>query len=283
MGILSRTSHLIRSKMNALLNRAEDPGQQLDYSYDRMQDELQSVKQGIADLTTQKKRLEIQKRRLEENVERHNGQAREAVTQGRDDLARRALEKKKQKMNQIDSIETQVDSLESKQDDLVDQKEALQRQIEEFRTRKETMKARYEAAEASARVNEAVTGAGTEMTDISRTIQRAEERTEEMEARAAALDELRETGALENTLSDKSDLDRELEQLATDSSVDRELETLKAEMDGETDGEQVEAGETDAESDSPDTDLAPDIDDPEAEPVSQADIDRELEELKEEE
>ena len=266
MGILSRTSYLIRSKVNALLNRAEDPGQQLDYSYEQMQDELQSVKPGSADRTTLKKRLEIQKRRLEENVEKHNGQARAAVEQGRDDLARRALEKKKQKMNQIDSLERQIDDLEQKQDHLIEQKNDLEQQIEEFRTRKETMKARYQAAEASAQVSEAVTGAGEEMEDISRTIQRAEERTEEMEARAAALDELRETGALEDAISDKSQLDRELEEIAADSSVDRELETLKSEVQDETTEDAATEDETD--------------DEPE---VSDADIDRELEELKEDE
>ena len=72
MGILSRTSYVIRSKLNAVLNRAEDPTETLDYSYEQMRDQLQQVKRGIADLTTQKKRLEMQKRRLEENVEKHN-------------------------------------------------------------------------------------------------------------------------------------------------------------------------------------------------------------------
>jgi len=94
MGILPRTSYVIRSKINAVLNRAEDPNETLDYSYEQLRDELQDVKQGIADLTTLKKRLEIQKRRLEENVEKHNDQARQAVEQDREDLARRALEKK---------------------------------------------------------------------------------------------------------------------------------------------------------------------------------------------
>ena len=85
MGILSRASYVIRSKINAVLNRAEDPSETLDYSYERLRDELQDVKKGIADLTTQKKRLEIQKRRLEENVEKHNEQARQAVGQDRED------------------------------------------------------------------------------------------------------------------------------------------------------------------------------------------------------
>ncbi|MFW6046168.1 MAG: PspA/IM30 family protein, partial [Natronomonas sp.] len=134
MGILSRASYVIRSKLNALLNRAEDPTETLDYSYERLRDELQDVKKGIADLTTQKKRLEIQKRRLEENVEKHNAQARQAVEQDRDDLARQALEKKKKKMRQIEEREAQIADLQSTQDDLVDKKNGLQSRIEEFRT-----------------------------------------------------------------------------------------------------------------------------------------------------
>jgi phage shock protein A len=140
------------------------------------------------------------------------------------------------------------------------------------------MKARYEAAEASARVSEAMTGAGEEMADINRSIERAEERTENMEARAAALDELQETGALENQISDKDELDRELEQLSTDSAVDAELETLKSEMgksestesadvEAETETEEVTAAEEDGET--------PDVD--------ESEVESELEELKEEE
>ena len=115
MGILSRASYVIRSKVNSLLNRAEDPTESLDYSYEQMRDELQDVKQGIADLTTQKKRLEIQQRKLEENVEKHNRQAREAVQQDRDDLARKALEKKKSKMAQIEELEGQIADLNNTQ------------------------------------------------------------------------------------------------------------------------------------------------------------------------
>jgi len=65
MGILSRASYVIRSRLNSVLDSAEDPSEQLDYSYEQLRDQLQDVKGGIADLTTQKKRLEIQKRRLE--------------------------------------------------------------------------------------------------------------------------------------------------------------------------------------------------------------------------
>ncbi|MFP4530285.1 MAG: PspA/IM30 family protein, partial [Halodesulfurarchaeum sp.] len=92
MGLLSRLSFLIRSKLNALIGRAEDPKETLDYSYQQMRDELTDVEKGIADITAQKKRLEVQRDRLEENIEKHNEQAREAMAQDREDLAKRALE-----------------------------------------------------------------------------------------------------------------------------------------------------------------------------------------------
>jgi phage shock protein A len=281
MGVLSRISYVVRSKVNAVLNRAEDPSETLDYSYEQMRDQLQEVKRGIADLTTQKKRLEMQKKRLEENVDKHNRQARQAVEQDRDDLARRALEKKKAKMTQIEELEGQIADLQRTQDQLVDKKETLQQRIEEFRTKKETIKARHEAAEASARVSEAITGAGDEMSDVSRAIERAEERTEDMEARSAALDELEQQGVFEDQLSDKDSIDRELEQVSSDAAVEAELDTLKSEVDGERARETEVETETasgnagDGGGSTPQPDVGADVDETE--------VEKELEELKEEE
>lgn len=242
MGILSRLSYVVRSKVNSLLNRAEDPRQTLDYSYEQMRDELQDVKRGIANLTTQKKRLEMQRRQLEENVEKHNDQAREAVRHDRDDLARRALEKKKAKMQQIERLDGLISDMEGRQDNLVQKKDELQTRIEQFRTRKETMKAEYEAAEASARVSEAMTGVGDEMADVSRAIERAESETEEMQARASAMDELEDMGAFDDALSDQDRLDRELEDVRTEGEVDAELDTLKSELGVETEEDEAEIG-----------------------------------------
>jgi phage shock protein A len=232
MSLLGRIGFAIRSKINALLNRASDPGEELDYSYEQLRDELQKVTRGIADVTTQKKRLEIHQRRLRENVEKYDGQAREAMRQDREDLARRALEKKQAHTSQIAELDGQISDLQETQDRLVGKRAELSSQVEQFRTRKETMKARYEAAEASARVSEAFTGVGDTMEDVGRALERASERTERMEARAAALEELEESGQLENVLDDGDDIDRELDRLSTERSVEYELESLRAEMEG---------------------------------------------------
>ena len=90
--------------------------------------------------------------------------------------------------------------------------------------------AQYSAAEAQVRIGEAATGIGEQMADTGLAIQRARDKTEHMQARAAAVDELIEAGTLEDFTSDKTQLDRELEAIASTSEVDAELEKLKAEV-----------------------------------------------------
>jgi phage shock protein A len=230
MSLLGRIAFAIRAKLSALLNRTSDPSSELDYSYEQLRDELQNVTRGIADVTTQKKRLEIHQRRLRENVERYDGQAREAMRQDREDLARRALEKKQAHVSQITELTGQISNLQETQDRLVGKRAELSSQIEQFRTHKETVKARYEAAQASARVSEAFTGVGDTMEDVGRAVERATERTERMEARAAALEELEASGQLENVLDDGDDIDRELDRLSTERSVENELDTLRTQI-----------------------------------------------------
>lgn len=240
MGILSRLSYAIRSKLSALVDRTADPTESLDYSYRQMQDELADVKRGVADLTAQKKRLEVQRDRLQENVDRHNEQAREAMRQDREDLARRALEKKQAKLAQIEDLEDQIASLQSTQHDLEEKKADLQSRVEAFKTKKETMKARYNAAEAQTRVSEAMTGVSGEMEDVNRAIERATDRTEEMEARAAAMDELSDRGVLEEGWSDEDVIDRELATGREEREIETELDTLRAEVEGDGSGGEVE-------------------------------------------
>jgi len=247
MGILSRTSYVIRSKINAVLNRAEDPNETLDYSYERLRDRLQDVETGLADLTAQKKRLEVQRERLAQNVEKHDDQAWEAVKQGRDDLARRALEKKRTKRDQLAEIDDQVADLEATQRDLEEQRDGLETKVQEFRTKKETMKARHEAAKTKTQVSEALTGLSDD--DVPRAIERAEDQTEEVEARAAAMDELGDRGVLEDPLSEDDHIEQELAAERGDD-VESELSALRAEVRGETDDDVVEVESTVEETDS---------------------------------
>lgn len=194
--------------------------------------DLQEINRGIPKVTTQKKRLETHRTRLRTNVEKHDGQVREAIRADRDDLARRALEKKHATTEQIADLDEQIERLQATQDQMVERQVALHGRIEGVRTQKEVLKARQDAAQASARVAEAFSGVGGDLADVNRAVERATERTEQMEARAAALGELKETGALDDILADGDEIERELERLSTDRRVDQELDDLKLQLGG---------------------------------------------------
>jgi phage shock protein A len=230
MGLMSRAAQIIKAKFSALLNRAENPQETLDYSYEKQLESLQNVKRGIADVVTAKKRLEIQTQQLEQNVVKLDGQARQALAAGREDLARQALERKSGAQQQLQDLDTQVKQLEDQQEKLVSNEKQLSARIEQFRTQKEVIKAQYSAAEAQVRIGEAATGIGREMDNTGLAIQRAKDKTEQMQARASAIDELVTSGDLDELGSDKTQLDRELAQLASKSQVDAELDKMKAEL-----------------------------------------------------
>jgi phage shock protein A len=229
-GLMSRASMVVKAKFSKLLDRAEDPGETLDYSYERQLELLQNVKRGIADVVTAKKRLELQETQLQQSVVTLESQARQAVAEGREDLARQALERKSGLQQQLQNLDEQAKGLEAQQEKLVASEKALSAKVEAFRTQKETIKAQYSAAEAQVRIGEAATGIGEQMADTGLAIQRAKDKTEQMQARASAIDELTTSGALEDFTTDQTQLDRELGELASKSQVDHELASLKAEL-----------------------------------------------------
>jgi len=242
-GLWSRTTLIIKSKFSKLLNRAENPTETLDYSYEQMLEQLQNVKRGVADVVTAKKRLEIQTQGLEQNVVKLETQARQAVAANREDLARQALERKAAAQQQLQGLDAQVQQLAEQQDKLVDAQHQLEAKIEAFRTQKEVIKAQYSAAEAQVKIGEAATGIGEGMADTGLAIQRAKDKTDELQARAAAIDELTSTGALEDlTQPGSTQLDRELAQISSSAQVDDELAKLKAEVGAGGDAKQLGDG-----------------------------------------
>ena len=239
-GLMSRAAMIIKAKFSALLGRAENPRETLDYSYERQLQSLQDVKRGVADVVTAKKRLQLQTQQLEQNLVKLDSQARQALAAGREDLARQALERKSAVQTQLQDLDTQVQSLEQQQQKLVASEQQLSARVEQFRSQKEVIKAQYSAAEAQVRIGEAATGIGRQMEDTGLAIQRAKDRTEEMQARASAIDELVESGSLDDLTSDKTRLDRELSQIASQSQVDQELAKMKAELGSGSEGEKKE-------------------------------------------
>ncbi len=221
----------MRSTVNNLLSSARDPDAELDYTYQQLQDQLRGVENGIVDVVAERKRLEQERDRLSGEIENHNDQARRAVQNGNDDLARTALERKKRKHKRVQRIDEQLEELESAIEDLKAKRDELEQRTRAFRTEKEVIKARRKAAQAGADIADRTATADTS----DRSVDRAEDATDQASARAAAIEELREEGVFEDQLTGSDQLDEELESVQDERTVENELETIKSQMDDEDD------------------------------------------------
>jgi phage shock protein A len=243
-GISGRMSTVIKAKISKLLDRAEDPGETLEYSYQKQIELLQNVKKGIADVVTSKKRLQLQSQKLEQSVVKLDTQARQALSAGNEELARAALERKQLAQTELQSLDQQVTELEGQQQQLTDNEKKLRAKIDAFRTRKEVIKAQYSAAEAQVKISEAASGVGEEMADVGLAMQRAMDKTENMRARASAVEELEKAGTFEDLTqlgAGGDDIDRQLHELTSASKVDDELAKMRAELGSGDKAPEIEA------------------------------------------
>src|SRR2546428_1833929 len=252
-GLTGRMSTVVKAKVSRLLDRAEDPGETLDYSYQKQVEQLQNVKKGIADVVTAKKRLQMQETSLQQSVVKLDTQARQALSTGKEEIARTALERKNVAQTELQSLDTQVGELEEQQQKLTDSEQKLRAKIEAFRTKKEVIKAQYNAAEAQVRISEAATGVGEQMADVGLAMQRAVDKTENMKARADAVAELESAGTFDDLTalgSGDDDIDRQLKELSTSSVVDDELAKMKGEVGSGGGAAQISPGEAQPPSES---------------------------------
>ncbi len=230
MGLTKRLSTILKAKASKALDKAEDPRETLDYSYQRMLEQLTQVRRGVADVATSRKRLELQASQLTQSGAKLEDQARQAIAQNREDLAREALSRRASIVQQLQDLKAQHDQLDTQESQLTQASQRLQSRVESFRTRKETIKATYTAAQATTKVNEAVSGISEEMGDVGMAIQRAEDKTAQMQARAGALDELMASGALDDLSAQGDHIQAELDRGLLTVGVDAELERMKAEL-----------------------------------------------------
>jgi phage shock protein A len=220
-------STIVKSKMNRILDSAEDPRETLDYSYEKQLEMLQNVKRGVVEMVTAKRRIQQQAERVGENITRLDRQARQALDADREDLARLALQRKQTALAELEGLDEQIAGMEREQEKLTQAEQRLQAKVDAFRNQKEIIKAQYTAAQAQVRIGAALGGISEEMGDVSMAVQRAENKTDQMRAKAGAIDELVASGVLDDITGPKDDIERELAQISASSSVEAELAALK--------------------------------------------------------
>jgi phage shock protein A len=229
-GTFKRIFGIFQAKANKALDKVEDPRDTLDLSYEKQLEQLQKVRRGVADVATARKRIELQAQGLQKQADKLQGQAKAALQQNNEDLAREALARRAALGEQLTDLKSQHDQITEQEQKLVDTSQQLQSRVEQFRTKKETLKASYTAAEATTKVGEAVSGISTSMGNSAQAMQRAQDKIAGMQARAGALDELLESGALNDLSTPVDDIQKELDKVSSTSQVDNELAALKAEL-----------------------------------------------------
>jgi phage shock protein A len=250
MSVMKRVSLIFKSKANKALDKMEDPRETLDYSYQQQVEMLTKVRRGVADVATSRKRVELQMTQLQKESDKRDNQARSALSQGREDLARAALQQKAGLQGQLNDLQGQYASLQEQEEKLTLASQRLDAKVQSFRTKKETIKATYTAAEAQTRINEAFSGISEEMGDVGLAIQRAEDKTAQMQARAGAIDELLASGALEDHVGGTPDaIQAELDKLGADHSIESELAQMKGELGTGDETPQIEANGSGTSSD----------------------------------
>jgi phage shock protein A len=229
MGLFSRAHDIVQAKANKALDKAEKPDEMLDLSYEKMLEQITQVRRALVDIAASRKRIELQEQQLQHSADHLTDQARTALAAGREDLAREALSRKAAGQAQIDEMEPQHQQLVEEEGKLGQTLQALQVRVNQFRTQKETLKAQYTAANAMTSVNEGVAGISKSISDSGAALSRAQDKIANMQARSGALDELLESGVLEDVGGGHSDdIQHELDKIAASSSVDEELQALKA-------------------------------------------------------
>ena len=230
MGLISRILMVFKAKASAALDRAEDPRQLVDYAYSQQQELLRKTKQGLIEVATSKVRLEHQARKLRAQAPEMDVQAERALAHGREDLARVALQRKRTILLEVEQLDQQAAEVGQEERKLAQTEQQLAVRIEEFRVRRDSISARYSAAQAQVRVTEALSGVSGEFAELGMALGRAVEKTERMQARAAAIGVLFESGALALPFGETDPVQRDLHELTIDQTVEDDLSAIKARL-----------------------------------------------------
>jgi len=219
MGIFKRLRDLTAASINDLLDKAEDPVKMLSQFLRDMEQDILDAEGAVAKQIAVEKKFQQQYEEAGEMVEKRQQQAEKALEQGNEDLARRALQDKKEHQGRYDEMKAQYTIAKENADRLRKQLSEMKDEFNKMKNKKDLLIARAEAAKAQKTINQVMSGFGTD--NASRGFERMSDKVNQLEAEAKASSELRDKS---------SDLDDELAKLDKSDGVDDELAALKAKI-----------------------------------------------------
>lgn len=218
MSLFSRAHDILAAKANKALDSVENPNEMLDYSYEQMLDYVTRVRQALVQIAAERKRIELQEPQLRQTIAHLGDQAQAALGQGREDLAREALSRQAAAQQKVDDLEAQHAELAEQEQKLQANLAQLQQRVSHFRSQKDVMKADYAVAQAA------------DYGGTGEALARAQDKIATTQARAGAMDELLQSGVLEDVGGHTADIQEELDEAARAADVDSQLAALKAKL-----------------------------------------------------
>lgn len=228
----------IKSAFSQFLDKREDPRKILDYAYKEQVNQLHKLQKAMIEMATARKRIEYQIYSLTNSRDKCLDDAKKAVALNREDLAKNYLNQKVGISNQIDSLTEQRDSIFRQEEKIKESMRSLKMKVEGFKTQKETIKANYTAAEARNKINDIFGGFSDNSENIASAVERAKEKTEMLNAKNEAIEDLENQGGLIGS----DNINDELTDIQNKSVVELELEELKrASITNKEDKKQIES------------------------------------------
>src|SRR6266446_5666970 len=220
MGLFEHLKLVGNMKAENALQKAEDPTQVFDYSYTKQLEQLQQLRQGLVTIVQNEKHIEMLEAQVEAQVNRLQQQAQQAMQQGREDLARLALQRKEALLTQVAAYKQQLEQLAAQHQKIELLVQQAEQRVSTFGTQKEMVEAQYQSAQAAVHVGEIATGISKESAEMNLAMQRAQEKVMQMQSRASAIDALLDSGSLgdQGLLGGgaPTDLDHQLAQITSE-------------------------------------------------------------------
>src|SRR6266851_5766101 len=236
MGLFEHLKFVSGMKAEDALQKAEDPAQVFNYSYTKQLEQLQQLRQGLVTIVQNEKHIEMLENQVEAQEDRLQQQSLQAMQQGREDLARLALQRKEALLTQVAGYKQQLEQLAAQHQKIELLVQQVEQRVSTFGTQKEMVEAQYQAAQAAVRVGEVATGISKESTEMNLAMQRAQEKVLQMQSRATAIDALLDSGTLsdQGLLSggDATDLDHQLAKITSEHNVEEELAAMRQQSVG---------------------------------------------------
>jgi phage shock protein A len=219
MGIFSRMSDIINSNINALLDQAEDPEKMIRLIIQEMEDTLVEVRSSSARVLADRKAAARRVDQLAEEARRWEDKARLAISKGREDLARAALQEKRQIEEELDAVQGELAATDEHIEQLNEEIAKLQHKLNDAKAKKKALLMRSKTVESRIKVKRQVNREALD--EAFGRFEHFERRMDNLESQLDAMDLGRDV---------EQSLAAEIDALAQDESINAELDRLRSEL-----------------------------------------------------